>query len=389
VVVGATVVLGAGDVGGSVGAVPGSSGPHEATATEATRTATSRIDRTERWTCMPDLLVTADLRRTCHPRTAERPDPRTGDVTDQTRSMPMVAPLDTDRILGPHVTVLVGEDGGRYPAGNTVHVAGSDGSLAIDPSLSLVRRGGAPLPVDRVLLTHVHEDHVAGASLFTDVPIAVHTADLLGLHSLDGLMQIYGLPPESSSVLREIVVRDFHYVERSDATGLREGEVVDLGGVTATLVHLPGHTRGHSGFLIEPDGVLVLGDIDLSAFGPYYGDAWSDLDAFESSLRRARGIDVPWYVTFHHRGVIDGVDDFRRRVDEFAAVIGDREHRMVEFLAEPRTLDDLVAHRFVYRPHVQLAWVESAERRSAEQSLVRLVAGGRVVEIEPGRYRSG
>jgi glyoxylase-like metal-dependent hydrolase (beta-lactamase superfamily II) len=302
--------------------------------------------------------------------------------------MPLAAALDTDRPLGSHTTVLVGDDGGRYPAGNTVVVTGRDGTAVIDPSLSLVGRGGAPMPIDRVLLTHVHEDHVAGASLFTDLPIACHEADALGLRSIDGLMQIYGLTGPAGDALRDLVVKNFHYVARPDVGTFVDGDVIDLGGVTVTVVHLPGHTRGHSGFLIEPDGVLVLGDIDLSAFGPYYGDAWSDLDAFEASLRRARAIEVPWYVTFHHRGVIDGVEEFRARIDEFAAVIERREARMVEFLAEPRSLDDLVAHRFIYRPHVELPWVSSAERRSAELSLARLLAASRVVEVEPGRYIS-
>ena len=53
----------------------------------------------------------------------------------------------------------------------------------------------------------------------------------------------------------------------------------------------PGHTRGHSAFHVESDDVFFLADIDLSSFGPYYGDAWSDLEDFERSLVqvRARG----------------------------------------------------------------------------------------------------
>ena len=41
------------------------------------------------------------------------------------------------RSLGPHATVLFGVEQGKYPDGNSVLVEGRDGSLLIDPSLSV------------------------------------------------------------------------------------------------------------------------------------------------------------------------------------------------------------------------------------------------------------
>lgn len=302
---------------------------------------------------------------------------------------PVSPPLPTDLRLGPHTIALIGADGGRYPAGNSVLVAGTEASVIIDPSTSIVGRGGAPTPIDHVLLSHAHEDHVAGVHLFPHASVSIHHADQLGIASLDGLMTMYGLGPDADREFREMVLRDFTYSPRADAATFDDGHVIDVGGATITAVHLPGHTRGHTGFLVEPDGVFVTGDIDLSTFGPYYGDAWSDLDAFESSLRRAREIDARWYVTFHHKGVVDGRAAYVELIDAFSAVIGDRERRMVEFMhGAARTLDELAAHRFVYRPHVALPFVESVERRSAAMSLRRLVATGAVREVDPGRFSS-
>lgn len=287
------------------------------------------------------------------------------------------------------MTVLVGADGGRYPAGNTVLVRGSDSSLLIDPSTSMWLRDELPGGIDRIVLTHVHEDHVAGIARFPEATVTAHEFDVHGVRSLDGLMSIYGMDEAAAAVFRPIVERDFHFVARPEATGFPSGHRFDLGGVTVTAVHLPGHTRGHTGFLVEPDGVFVLGDIDLSAFGPYYGDAWSDLDDFERSLSIAAGIEARWYVTFHHRGVIEGRDAFLPLLDAFTGVIATREQRMVEFLAEPRTLQELVDHRFVYRPHVTLPFVPAAEKRSAELSLARLIRAGRVVEAGTGYVACG
>lgn len=295
--------------------------------------------------------------------------------------------LDTDRVLGPHTTVLTGLDGGRYPAGNSVLVRGDRATAIIDPSTSLRTRPDLP-SVDHVVLTHSHEDHVAGVHHFPGASVHVHHADLIGIRSIDGLLEMFGMSGRPADEFRVKLQEDFTYVARPDAIGVDDGHVFDLGGVTITVVHLPGHTAGHSGMLIEPDGVFVTGDIDLSAFGPLYGDTYSSLDDFERSLRRVREIDASHYVTFHHKGVIDGRDAFVEALDAFAAAIPRREDAMVAFATEPRSLDDFAAHRFVYRPHVTLPFVEPVERRSAEMSIPRLVAAGRLREVQPGRWQA-
>lgn len=303
---------------------------------------------------------------------------------------PICAALPTDRPLGAHTTVLTGDRAGTYPSGNSVLVAGRDGAALIDPSTAVTARGGAPGTVDLVVLTHTHEDHVAGMHLFGDAEVMIHRADHHGIASLDGLMEIYGMEPAVDAYFREVVVRDFTYTPRPDASTFDDGTVIDLGGVTITVVHLPGHTAGHCGLLIEPDGVFITGDIDLSGFGPYYGDATSSLDDFERSLSIARTIDARWYSTFHHKGVVHGRDAYVTAVDAFTAVIARRELAMVEFMTgAARTLAELVAHRFVYRPRVTLTLVDGVERRSAEMSLTRLVDRGIVREVEPGCYLAG
>ena len=132
------------------------------------------------------------------------------------------------------------------------------------------------------------------------------------------------------------MIEEFHYQPRPDAEGFHDGHVFDLGGgVRVEAVHLPGHTRGHSGFRIGE--VFFLSDIDLTGFGPYYGDAWSDLDDFEASLERVRDEQAAFYVTFHHKGVIEGREQFVELVDAFTAVIDRRHGAMLEFLGEPHS----------------------------------------------------
>ncbi|MEQ9161553.1 MAG: hypothetical protein RLN74_02530, partial [Ilumatobacter fluminis] len=127
---------------------------------------------------------------------------------------------------------------------------------------------------------------------------------------------------------------------------------------------------------------------DLTGFGPYYGDVWSDLDQFDESLAAVRDEDAEYYVTFHHKGVIEGRERFLELLDTFHAVIPRRHEAMLEFLREPRTLDDMVAHRFVYRPHVDHTFADSVERRCASLHVQRMLERGEATEIAPGTYRA-
>ncbi|HSP97909.1 MAG TPA: MBL fold metallo-hydrolase, partial [Candidatus Dormibacteraeota bacterium] len=57
------------------------------------------------------------------------------------------------------------------------------------------------------------------------------------------------------------------------------------------------------------------------------------------------------------------------------------------YLAEPRTLDELVRHRFLYPSHAQMSFVDAAERRTIEQHLARLRLSGRVDACGEGTWR--
>ena len=200
---------------------------------------------------------------------------------------------EAERRLTPAVSVLCGDENGAYPSGNSLLVRGRGETVIIDPSVTVVARGGASAPVDAVINSHSHEDHMAGNGLFASARVHVHHEDKLGVDSLDGLMEVYGLTGEVRRTFSQTVLDEFHFTPRPDAHGFSDGHVFDLGDLTVEAVHLPGHTRGHSGFRIS-GGVFFLSDIDLTGFGPYYGDAWSDLEDFEASLRRIRDEEADW-----------------------------------------------------------------------------------------------
>ena len=194
--------------------------------------------------------------------------------------------------FGP-VKVYQGEKSGKYPDGNQVLVQGADMRVAFDTPQASRHIGPDLDEVDLIILGHVHEDHTVALGRLRHAAVQVHEADLAAAQSWEGLTRHYGYPQAVLDVLRPQIERDFDYQPRPDATGYADGASWDLGGgVRVRAHHLPGHTAGHCALVVESEGIAFIGDIDLTGFGPYYGDASSDLGAFRRSLRCVRELDA-------------------------------------------------------------------------------------------------
>jgi len=290
--------------------------------------------------------------------------------------------------LGP-VTVHFGDRHGKYPDGNQVIVRGRDALVAFDTPCVSNRIAGVLDAVDLVILGHVHEDHVAGLHRLPRAAVHVHEADVEAARSWDGLARHYGYPEPVLAQMRGMLERDFHWAPRPDAIAYADDATWDLGGVRVRAVHLPGHTAGHCVLLVEPHGVAFIGDIELSSFGPYYGDATSSLARFRDTLERVADLPASAWITSHHKGVITDRDAFLRALRAFAARIDERSERLLAMLADgPRSIDSLVAQRLLYPPGFAATWVGCAERRTIGQHLDELLAAGRVARTDDGRWRA-
>ena len=286
------------------------------------------------------------------------------------------------------VSVHLGEKSGKYPDGNQVLVRGADARVAFDTPQVAQRIGIEFDTVDLVILGHVHEDHMAGLPRVPRAAVQVHQADLAAAQSWAGLSRHYGYPDAVLAPLRSRIEAQFDYQPRPDATAYQDGAAWALGGgVQVRAHHMPGHTAGHCVLVVENEGLAFIGDIDLSGFGPYYGDATSSLADFRRTLVAVAGLDVRTWVTSHHRGVITDRAHFLASLAAFAAKIDQRSERLLALLAAgPLDLDALAQHGLLYPPGHDAPWADFAERRSIGLHLDELIADGRVRRLDDGRF---
>jgi glyoxylase-like metal-dependent hydrolase (beta-lactamase superfamily II) len=150
--------------------------------------------------------------------------------------------------------------------------------------------------------------------------------------------------------------------------------------------HLPGHTAGHCALVVESEGLAFIGDIDLSGFGPYYGDATSNLSDFRQTLKKVAELDARIWATSHHKAVITDRAQFLADLARFASKIDERSAQLLGYLQTPHSLDELVDRRLLYPQGYDVPFVPCAERNTIGMHLSELQAQGQIQALDDGRY---
>lgn len=290
-----------------------------------------------------------------------------------------------EKHFGP-VWFIPGDNGGRYPFCHSVYIEGA--GILIDPASDrkrLMELREDP-GVETIWLSHWHEDHLMHLDLFDDLPLCISERDAPPISDLDLFMDAYGMDdPGERRYWEEILKDNFHFRPRKPSRFLKGGETVSLEGTDVDIIAAPGHTPGHLAFLFREPGVLFMGDYDLSDFGPWYGDVESSIQDTISSVRRLEQVHAIVWITCHETGLFE--QEPGDLWEKFLNVITERENRLIDFLSEPRTLEEIVGAWIIYgKPREPKAFYEFGERSHMKKHLEKLMDEGRVF-LDGNRYR--
>lgn len=243
--------------------------------------------------------------------------------------------------------LVPGKMGARYPYCNSLLIDAGERAILDPGSNRKDLRELATEGVGAVFLSHYHSDHLRDLREFPAARVFVHEFERDAVESWEGMAPLVWFPEEE---------RDETWTRRKNrevggwgwpvSETFADGSELLVGDARVIVLHTPGHTPGHCSFWFPDDKVLFAADIDLTEFGPWYGNAASDLDAFLASVRRLQALEPELTVTGHEAGVIAG--DIRGRLESYARIIAERHRRILAFLETPRTHDELVAQAFMY-----------------------------------------
>ncbi|CAB1064709.1 hypothetical protein D1BOALGB6SA_9505 [Olavius sp. associated proteobacterium Delta 1] len=282
--------------------------------------------------------------------------------------------------------------GGKYPQSNSVLIDDNIRTI-IDPAcneekLLSIRR---ERPIEVVINSHGHEDHILYNCLFPDAQLWVHNLDAGVFKDMDVFIHQF-FPPndmdeKTTAAWTQFFTEVVKYQPREPDRLLEDEEILDFGQTRVQVLHTPGHTPGHLSFHFLDERMIFFADLDLVKFGPYYGDNASSIDNTIKSLQRLAKIDADVYLVSHgKKGILDGDP---AHIQRYIDVIYQREEKLLTFLASgPKTLQEITAHGIIYGGH-RLAngtWdLSMSEKSMMQKHLERLERIGNVKE-ENGTY---
>ena len=190
-------------------------------------------------------------------------------------------------------------------------IVGTKGAMLVDTAygfedLAAEVRKTTQLPLT-VVNSHGHVDHTGG-NFYFDTPVCIHEADV-ELYKLHNTPRFHRYMEKSLRLFGRILFWK-HFLpkdpERNDEQRaafdnwrfIKEGDTFDLGGVTAQIIEIPGHTQGSVAVLFPEKRLIVTSDGANPATWLFLPES-APLSVYIHSLKKLQGFAFDTILTGH------------------------------------------------------------------------------------------
>ncbi|MHA2048541.1 MAG: MBL fold metallo-hydrolase [Promethearchaeota archaeon] len=248
------------------------------------------------------------------------------------------------------VYFIEGERKGNYPYSNSLLA----GDCLIDTGISAryLRKLIKKFPINYVLLSHWHEDHIPGNHLLENSKFMCHSKDKEPIEDIEMMFPLYKVDNTPAGDDFKALFGILGIKNTKINKTFEDNEIIEVGDdLRVKVIFTPGHTAGHCGFIETNSKIAFLGDIDLTRF-PYYATTDSNLMELEKSIEKLKETDINIAVLGHKEPVI-GKNEIKEELDKFKSVIYKRDERILSNLSEnkPTHPKDLKDKNLIYRKY--------------------------------------
>jgi len=250
---------------------------------------------------------------------------------------PLIKEGATEKISD-HVYVI--PDGSVPVVPNVGIIVGSKGAFVVDTGLG-ARNGQAIMrEVAKVnkggelylAVTHFHPEHDLGAGGFPATTKMIRSRDQqadIDEFGLETAKRFAGFSSDTAELLKGAEYRKADQLFDKELT-------IDLGGARVRLMAMgPNHTRGDIAFWVEPDNVLLSGDIVMTTM-PGFSSPYSKLSTWLQSLNRFEQLKPVRIVPSH------GPMGDASMITRWNTLMTTVQSRAAELKKQGRTVDDTV-----------------------------------------------
>jgi glyoxylase-like metal-dependent hydrolase (beta-lactamase superfamily II) len=298
--------------------------------------------------------------------------------------------------IQPRVHLIRGANEARFPEANTILVDDEILTL-IDAGSNLYHvfstlrdLGHQPEDLDRIILTHYHADHKGHAAQLrrlTGCEVLCHPLSENAVASFETMMKCIGIDNNimKESWLSLLTARLPHVKDDYIVDGnFQDERPIDCGEMQIVPIHAPGHTHDHTCFGIDGCEIILLVDIDLTQFGPWYGNDTSDIEDFKKSIQQIIDLQPKMGISSH---LLDPVTEgLEEKLLSYSAHFEKRDDMIIKHIIEGvDTLEKLSRVPIIY-PRIPYEVYFLFEELMLEKHIELLIERG-LVALEDDKLR--